>query len=231
MVIRVLSAGAPANGVPLCAEAYETKTGTKVEADYATAPVIRERLAADEGNAEVLIAPTNAMEDFQAQGLVVTSTVADIGSVRSGVVIKESSDAPDISTEESLKAAILAADSLAYNTASSGQYIATMMEKLGIAAEVADKTVRPNSAEELMDHLANSSFENEIGFGQQTAIRRLIDAGVKVKLVGPLPESLDRYTSYQVAVLTDGDNDDGRSLAAFMSSEEGLALFRSVGVA
>ena len=83
-----------------------------------------------------------AMQAFEVAGLTIAGFGAVIGSVKAGVVVREGTPAPDISTPEAFKSAVLAAGSLVYNQASSGLYIAQLFERLGIAEAVAARTVR-----------------------------------------------------------------------------------------
>jgi ABC-type molybdate transport system substrate-binding protein len=55
--IRILSAGAPKQGVGDCAKSFSRKTGQDVEVTFATAPVLRERLEKGEAAADLLVVP------------------------------------------------------------------------------------------------------------------------------------------------------------------------------
>jgi molybdate transport system substrate-binding protein len=227
--IRILSAGAPKTGVSLCAETYCRKAGVPFEIEFATGPVIRERAEAGEAAADVIVAPAPAMRNFAADGRVAAGTVADIGSVEAGVAVRDGAAAPDLSDEDSLRAALLAADRIVYNRASSGQYIADMIEKLGIADAVADKTVRVANGKAAMEFLAADTGERTIGFGQVTEIR--LQEKLGVRLVGPLPAAVGKTTAYAVgAAATAADAGHAAGLAAFMASPEGQRIFAETGV-
>ena len=192
--IRVLSAGAVKRGVGSLAEAFGRDTGAIVTVTFATAPVLKVKVEDGTAEADVVIAPVPAMKGFEEKGLVVAGTSAVIGSVKAAVVVRDGANAPDISTAETFKYAILDADSLVYNRASSGLYIEELMARLGIAEEVAAKTTRVATGAEVMKHLAASEASNEIGFGQIPEISVYADQGVT--LVGPLPEEIGKTTTY-----------------------------------
>ncbi|HSR70803.1 MAG TPA: substrate-binding domain-containing protein, partial [Kiloniellales bacterium] len=81
----------------------------------------------------------------------------------------------------------------------------------------------------VLERLASSKSDNEIGFGQITEIRLNEDLGVH--LVGPLPEPIGKTTDYAVAVLADAARpEDARKLVAFMISPEGKEIFVATGV-
>ena len=82
-----------------------------------------------------------------------------------------------------------------------------------------------------LTHLAESSVENEIGFGQLTEIRVQEERGVAVKLVGALPAELENVTTYCAAVFaTAADPETAKQLVAFIGSREGQAICRAPGL-
>ncbi|MBC8158204.1 MAG: substrate-binding domain-containing protein, partial [Alphaproteobacteria bacterium] len=122
-----------------------------------------------------------------------------------------------------------AADGIVYNLASSGQYVAKMIEGLGIAEEVASKTARVASGAAVMEQLADGPAANIIGFGQITEIR--LHEHLGVHLVGPLPEAIGKVTTYAAAVLADAAAPEvARSLVDFMVSADGKGIFIATGV-
>ncbi len=226
-IIRILSAGAPKTGVRKCAEAFAAITGGDFKIEFATAPVLKQRVGDGDANADVLVAPLVAMEVFHTLGLVVAG--GPIGSVTAGVVVRNGAPEPDLSSVESFVAAMLGADSLVYNEASSGQYIASMIDKLGIAEQVAAKVVLTKTGSAVMEHLAMDTAANEIGFGQITEIRLKEDLGVH--LVGALPDAIGKVTTYAVAVLAGSPiPESADALAAFMTSADGKEIMVATGV-
>lgn len=227
--IRILSAGAPKTGVRLCAEAWSEDTGRSFEIEYATAPRIRERVGAGDAAADVVVAPAPAMEGFVAEGRIVDGSVVPIGEIAAGVVVRDGAAEPDLSSAETLRDALLAADRIVYNEASSGQYIEAMIDKLGIADAVAGKTVRVPNGAAVMEDLAAEGHERAIGFGQITEIR--LHEHIGVHLVGPLPTAIGKVTAYSAGLSSDAlDVDGAASLVGFIGSERGRAIFAETGV-
>lgn len=227
--VRILSAGAPKTGVRLCAEAFFGKTDQPFEIEFATAPVIRERMTGEGANADVIVLPVPAMQDVTNNGLIVPETVSVIGSVTAGVVVRNGAADPDVSSVDAFVAAMLAADRLVFNSASSGQYIADMIEKLGIADQVAAKTVRVATGAAVMETLVEDTGDKTIGFCQITEIKLLEHLGVH--LVGPLPEAIGKVTTYAVGLVASADNQgNARSLVEFMASPDGKRIFVDSGV-
>ena len=229
--LRILSTGAPKGGVSGCAKAFEQATGRTVEVAFVTAPVLREQVGQGEADADVVVGPVACLEEFEGAGRVVPGTRTPVGSVKAGVVVRDGAATPDLSSAESLKGAILAADSIVYNVATSGQYIVQMMEKLGVAEAIEDRVTRVPNGAGVMLHLADSGIENEIGFGQLTEIRVHEDRGLPVRLVGALPKELENVTTYAATVFGQAADDAGaRALVAFMGSDEGQAICRASGL-
>ena len=227
--IRILSAGAPKTGVRLCAEAFSGKSDQPFEIEFATAPVIKERVTTCVANADVIVAPVPAMQGFATEALVAPDTVSVIGSVTAGVVVRNGATDPDIGSADAFVEAMLGADRLVYNQASSGQYIADMIDRLGIADQVAAKTARLATGAAVMQFLADDTADKTIGFGQITEIK--LQEHLGVHLVGPLPEAIGKVTTYAAGVAANADDRlEALPLVEFMVSAEGKRIFVDSGV-
>ena len=226
--IRILSAGAPKLGVGRCARAFARKTGLGVDVEFATAPALRKRIEQGDTGADILVAPVPHMEEYTSSGQVVDGSQTVVGAVRAGVAVRAGAQRPDLSSVESLKQALLDADAVLYNTASSGQYIEELMKKLGLAEALASRTERfPNGAA-VMVRLAEGTAAREIGFGQVTEIKRFEDG---IRLVGPLPEEIGKTTSYAAGLLADApDAEHARALLNFMASPEARRIYAEAGL-
>ena len=84
-----------------------------------------------------------------------------------GIAVRKGAPKPDVSSPEALKRALLAADTVVYNTASSGLYIEKMLDRIGVGDPVKAKTQRYPTGEGVMMHIINGKG-NEIGFGAIT---------------------------------------------------------------
>lgn len=227
--IRILSAGAPKSGVRLCAEAFFGKTGQPFAVEFATAPVIKERVKTGAANADVLVLPVPAMQGVAGDGFVVADSVSVIGSVTTGVVVRNGAFDPDLTSVGTFVGALLDADRLVYNRASSGQYIADMIDRLGIADQVAARTVLVATGAAIMEFLVEDKGDKTIGFCQITEIKLLEHLGVH--LVGPLPEAIGKVTTYAVGLCASaGNSREATSLIEFMAAPEGKRIFVDSGV-
>lgn len=228
--IRVLSAGAPKGGVGGTAEAFQGKTGHEFEITFATAPRIKEAVEGGTAEADVVVATAPAVEGFDAAGFLKPGARTVIGSIKAGVVVRAGAEMPDISTAAALKEALLEADAIVRNEASSGLYIARMIEGLGIAPKVADKTITLPTGGDVLEYLAQSKGAREIGFGQITEIRR-IEAEGRIRLVGPLPKEVENITTYAAAALNSAEDPEAAlAYVAFLDTPEARDILLASGV-
>ncbi len=225
--LKVLSAGAVAPGLKQAAEGFRRASGTEVKIQFNTAPQIEKKLA-DGETADVLIAPPGLIDTQAKAGKVSPEGRLVLGRVGAGVFVRAGAAAPDIGTTEALKRALLAADSIVYNTASSGQYIAKMVENLGIAEQVKGKTTRYADADAVVEHVAKGKG-NEIGFSPVPEIKQSESKGVM--LVGPLPADVQNYTTYGAAELSAAASKDAaKSFLAYLATPEAKQAFKNAGI-
>ena len=92
---------------------------------------------------------------------------------------------PDIGSADALKAALLSADTVVFNRASTGVYVEAMLQRLDIADAIRAKSERLPDGASVMRRLLAGTAQREIGFGAMTEISLFRDRGLQ--LVGPLP--------------------------------------------
>jgi len=225
--IRVLSAGAVEPGLHAFADVVKRETGHTLVIQFNTGPQIAKRLA-DKQVYDILISPPPAIAQALKDGQIVAETKTPVGRVGAGIIVRSSASAPDVSTVDALKNALLAADSIVYNTASTGIYLDRLFERLGILASIKPKTTRYPDGASVMEHVIRGKG-NAIGFGAITEIRMYEPKGLK--LVGPLPADVQNYTSYEAAVMTGAANADAAgTVLKMLASPAGKAAFVKGGV-
>jgi molybdate transport system substrate-binding protein len=224
--LAILSAGAVEPGLERVAEAFRKDTGHEVQIQYAPAPALREALRAGLST-DVLIAPTAVLADPAGAGKLGAEAPVTVGRVGVGVAVRKGLAKPDVATVDALKAAVLGADRVIYNRASTGLYVEEMLRKLGIAAEIG-KTERFPDGAAVMERLIAGSG-NEIGLGAITEIGLFQRSGLQ--LVGPLPAEVQNFTTYAAATVASARNPEGaRTFLRFLQSERARALLRPRGV-
>jgi molybdate transport system substrate-binding protein len=224
--LRVLSAGAVEPGLKAAAAAYQRETGVQVHVDFATSPQLRKRVASGEA-ADVLIAPPAVIEEF-ARDQKVAQLRAGLGRVGLGVAVRPDAPVPDISSAAALQRSVMEADSLTFNTASTGLYFEGLLKKMGIYESVQAKTTRYPDGASVMEHLLRGKGR-EVGFGPITEILQFRDKGLR--LVGPLPPEVQNYTGYTAAPHSASANTDAAAaFVRYLASPAGKAYFTAAGI-
>jgi len=224
--ITVLSGGAVEPGLKAAAAAFEKETGHAAKITFNTTPAMRKRVGAGD-TFDVVIAPPAAIKDFAAAGKVEQGGV-NVGRVGSGIAVRPGAPVPDVSSAEAIKRAVLEAESIVFNRASTGIYIENMLKKMGVYEQIEARTVRYPDAFAVMDHVLKGKGR-EIGFGPITEILLFRDKGLL--LVGPLPAEIQNYTSYVAAPMSAGTNMEiAQAFVRFLGGPTGKPLFVAAGI-
>jgi molybdate transport system substrate-binding protein len=224
--VTILSAGAVEPGLDAALAQFRKTSGNGAAVSFNTAPQIRERIAKGE-KFDVVVVPPAVMDAFAKDGRVGSERVM-LGSVGQGVAVHPSTPVPDVSSVEALKRALSEADAVVYNRATGGQYIDGMLKKIGVYPDIERKTVRYESAGEVMQHLAKGG-RREIGFGPIPEIMMYTKKGVRY--VGPLPAEVQQKNAYVASMMREAANPDGAgALLRFLASPAAKAALAAGGV-
>lgn len=225
--IAILSAGAAQSPLKAALPAFESRTGYKVNIAFAPAGEIARRVGAGEVF-DLLIIPAEAVDGYEKQGKVVPGSRAPLGKVGIGVAVREGASSPDISTPEAFKQALLAAKSIVYidpARGTSGKHFAGVLQQLGIADAVNAKAQLGSGG-----YVVAPVGRGEIELGVHQISEILPVPGVK--LVGPLPEALQKWTVYTAVAMPGAKSPEAaRELVAFLTGAEARALFAPKGFA
>jgi molybdate transport system substrate-binding protein len=223
--IRVLSAGAVEPGLSKVIDAFRRETGNEVRVAFATATAIRKRLSSGE-TADLVIAPPDLFDELEKTG-----TAGDrnaVGRIGVGVMVRHGALIPKIATVDEFKQSLLGAESIVYNQASTGIYLESLFDRLGISAQLKAKTTRYPDFAAVRDHVSKGKG-NEIGLGATTVIIESASKGLK--FVGPLPAEIQNYTTYAATVTADSPARDAAvALLQYFSSPKAKTIFASVGI-
>jgi len=213
--LKVLSAGALEPAMIAVVDGFRRQTGNAVRVEFGTSTEIRERGASPLA-VELVAAPDALIAELTKLGRLAPQPVA-LGRIGLGVVMRAGAKVPDISTPQALKAALLAAKTVIYNRASSGQGIEALIQTLGLTEQLAPRTQRFPDAESVMGRMMNES-NDAIGFGAPTAIS--LYTGSRLRYVGPVPAELQSFTSYS-AVATPTATPLARAFLDYLAGAEG----------
>ena len=207
---------------------FEKSSGYKVTVAYGTAGAVADRVQKGEA-ADIVISSVPMIDRLQAQGKVVPgSRVDNIAKIGVGVFVRKGAVKPDISSADAFKHSMLAARSIAYPDpaagGASGIYVASLLERLGIAAEMKPKTTLSTLG---TLYASVASGDVEIGFNQISEIL----AQPTVELAGPLPPAIQNYTQFAAGIVTGSSQADaGRALVTFLSSPAAQTVLKAKGL-
>ena len=119
--------------------AAERKIGFTVDVDYASTNMLMDKIVGGE-TGDLAVLSAEAIDGLIASGVLQKGSRFDLAKSSIGVAIRRGMVAPEIGSVDALKAALLAAKSVMYSkTGISGVYMPKLLEKLGLAAEIAPK--------------------------------------------------------------------------------------------
>jgi molybdate transport system substrate-binding protein len=225
--IKVLAAGGMQPGLNAAARVFRDKTGVEAKFTYEPPVDLGKRVAGGEA-ADIVVSSPAVIADLTKTGTVLADGQMHLGRVGVGVVVREGAPLPDVSSTMALKSALLDAQAVVYNTASSGTYIDGMLKKIGVFDQIQGKLIRLWDGTAVMHHLMEGTAK-EFGFGGITDILLYRDRGLR--LVGPLPAEIQNYANYSAAVISVAPNPDGaKAFMAYLASPDGRALFLANGI-
>jgi molybdate transport system substrate-binding protein len=221
--IDVLSGAAVEPALISAAELFRQRTGSQVKIAFATTPEIR-RLVGAGATPDVVIAPSAALDALANSGTIDGTARVSLGRVGIGVVVRDGAHKPDVSTTEALKHAVLDADAVIYNRASSGLYVEGLLQRLGLAEKIQAKTKRYIGTDMIAPLIHGTG--NEIGFLPLVQILNFRGRGLQ--LAGPLPADIQNYTTYVAAPAPTSEG--GLAFVRFLGTSEVKGIFANVGI-
>ena len=127
-----------------------------------------------------------------------------------------------------LQSAVLDAESVVFNRASSGLYLEGLFRKMGILERIQAKATRYGNGPAMFEHLIQGKGA-EIGLGAIIEILMYRDKGLK--LVGPLPPEIQYYTTYIAVPMTSAPNPEGaQAFMRYLATPAARAVFAAHGI-
>jgi molybdate transport system substrate-binding protein len=208
---------------------FERSSGYTIHALYSPPGALLKHFEAGEP-ADVFLTGSDAIDKLIAEGKVMPGRV-DLATTGIGICVKKGAPHPDVSTPEAFKRALLAAASVAYVAPSGGSvtgpHIEAMFKKLGIAEQMAAKTVFAAGGPNGRVSVKVSSGEAEIGLQQVSELLTNPD----VDVIGLLPGDLQQITVYAGGVTTSAKNAAGaKALIAAMAAPSAKPIYKAKGM-
>jgi molybdate transport system substrate-binding protein len=226
--IKVVSGGAFRQVLTALVAQYEKESGNTVAVTYQTVGQHLKLIRSGEEQFDVAVLTPEAIDGLAKDGKVVAGSRADLAKVGVGVVVKAGTPLPDISSVDAFKRTLLAAKSVAYIDpkagGSSGIYVGSLLERLGIA-EAVNAKAKLIQGGAVAEHIADG--EAEIGIHQISEILPVKG----VVLVGPLPAEIQNYTVYAAGVgAATKDKANAEALVKFLSGSHALPIIKAKGM-
>jgi len=196
--LKILSGGAAQGLVASLAQDFKALTGLDIEGEFGAVGAMADRLRKGIP-ADIVVLTAAMIADLARENLVVGATISDIGLVETAIAVRAGDPQVTVKDAAALRGAFLAADAIFVpdtKASTAGIHVAKVLQRLGIADDVAARLqIFPNGAT-AMHHLAETDAVRPIGCTQSTEI--ISTRGVV--LSGSLPQGCELSTMYTAAV-------------------------------
>lgn len=207
----------------LCAE-FTRQVGTEVHIESVGGVDAAKRVQAGEVFDLVFLA-SDALNKLMASGHLLPGSVVDL--VHSGVAVAVPAGAPlpDLSSQASVKEAVLQAPSVSYSTGPSGVALLKMFEAWGILPAVQDRLLQAPAGVPVGALVAQGKAA--LGFQQLSELIHVQG----ITIAGPLPDEIQINTTFSGGIGTQSTQAQAaQELLAFLASKEAQDAKRRQGM-
>ena len=222
--LKVLSGNGARAAVLELAARFDRASGHKTSVEFAVNPQTRAKIEAGQPFDVAILNPP-VLDALIRQKLIVAETRAVLGRAGIGVGIREGASKPDISTVDAFKRVLLRSKSVAYpGEGASGKYFVSVVERLGIAAEMKPK-MRPMPAEYNVEMVASGEAEMVVVVASRIS-------GVRgVQLVGGIPQELQTWIGFTAGVGSAARAPQAaRAMLRFFTAPDAAPVLKAAGV-
>lgn len=222
--IKVLASGATKEAYVELVPDFEKSSGHRVVTTWTGSANIKKQIAAGEVY-DLVIVGGPEIDSFIQEGKVVPGSRVDLMKSGVGAGVRAGAPKPDISSSEALKKTLLAAKSIGYSTGPSGDYVVSLLDRMGIADQVKPKLKQVPSGARIATFI--TSGEAEIGFQQ---ISELIHAP-GVDYVGPLPPDVQKITVFSSGIHSAAKQPEAaKELVKFLTAPPAASVIKKHGM-
>jgi molybdate transport system substrate-binding protein len=202
---------------------FERATGHKLVMQYGLSRTFKPQIEAGEA-IDLIILSLETIDDLAKQGKIAAGTRADIARTGVGVAVRTGASKPDINSIDAFKRSLLNAKSISWAPRTeTGEYLATVFERLGIVEEVRAKS-KPQQA---VDRVAKAVAEGEAELAI-TVTSLLMVPGVE--LVGKIPPELQTYLVFTAGVSVAAKQPEAaKALVKYLTSPDAAPVIKARG--
>jgi molybdate transport system substrate-binding protein len=203
---------------------FEKATGHRVQVVWDGSLNIKKRIGSGEV-ADLVVLPAADVDDLIASGGLTPGSRVDLAKSIIGVAVRSGLAKPDVSTSESLKRALLAAQSIVISSGPSGVYLLELLEKQGILGTLRPRIKQLASGQPVGEALARG--EGDLGFQQVSELLHVKG----ITYVGPLPAEIQKVTIFSGGIpKTAKDVAVARDFLTFLRSPRNVAVLKKAGL-
>jgi molybdate transport system substrate-binding protein len=223
-MLRVISSMATRQLLAELCSAYTDRTGVLIEVESVGGVDAAKRVQAGEAFDAVVLA-SDAIDTLIASDKVIAASKVDLVRSSVAVAVRAGASAPDISTEESLRQAVMDAASVGYSTGPSGTALMKLFERWGVLAQLKDKLVQATPGVPVGSMVADGRVA--LGFQQLSELIHLQG----ITIVAALPREVQIVTTFSAGVCAgSAQAHTVRDLLAFMASDDAAAARQRQGM-
>ena len=180
--------------------------------------------------ADVIFINDSGIDELIKQGKLQPGRT-DLTRTGIGIAVRKGAPTPDVSTPEALKHALLDARSIGYTNPAGGGLTAApiiaMIEKFGIAAQLAPKTKL--AAGGPTGRVSTLVADGEAEIGMQMVSELL--SNPELEVIGMLPPELQLITVYSAGITINAKEPDAaRALVRFLATPEAAVVYKAKGL-
>jgi len=210
--LRIISSMATKQILADLVAQYQHTTAQDISTESVGGVDAAKRVQAGEAFDVVMLA-AGAIDQLIAAGKLVAGSRVDLVHSGVAVAVRQGAPKPDLSSEEAVKQAVLAAPSLSYSTGPSGVALAQLFERWGIAEQIKDSIVQAPPGVPVGSLVA----KGEVALGFQQLSELIALEGIDV--LGPLPKAIQIITTFSAGVGVGCTQHSAvQALLAFMAS-------------
>jgi molybdate transport system substrate-binding protein len=221
--VKAFVTGAARAAYETITQQFERDTGHKLVTHFDLPPALVRKI--DAGEPYDVIILSYDVEALIRQDKVVADSRTVFGRVGVGVAVRQGSPKPDFSTVEAFKRSLLDAKTIATSgEGSSGRYVASLIERLGIAEQVKPK-IRSGASGASAQMLSRGEVDFVV-----SGLPPLIGTP-GIEWLGYLPEEINSWLVFSGGIGVNAkESEAGRALLKFLATPAALAVFKANGL-